>query len=403
VFVDRHRPPYKTAGAVFLVIAAVVGAFIYLQFRGDLTDKAQLTLLSPRAGLVVEPGSKVTYNGVEIGRVSRIGMVDEHDTPMAKLTLDVNPRYLKYIPANVAAEIRATTVFGNKYISFSSPKDPSPQRITPNGVIDASSVTTEFNTLFETVTAIAEQVDPIKLNQTLAAAAEALSGLGDRFGESLDNGNRILGELNPQMPQITEDTRRVADLADLYADASPDLFDGLEHGVRTAQTFNEHRADIDEALMAALGFANDAADSLERGGPYLVRGAADLVPTTQLLDEYQGEILCTIRKYSVVQKQVSKALGGNGYSLAAASGTFSGLGAANPYIYPDNLPRTNAHGGPEGRPGCWQDVTRYLWPAPYLVMDTGASIAPYNHIELGQPMFIDYVWGRQVGEYTINP
>ena len=106
---------------MLLVVAAVVGAFIYMQFRGDLTDKTQLTLLSPRAGLVVEPGSKVTYNGVEIGRVSDIDMVDERGTPMAKLTLDVNPRYIKYIPANVAAEIQATTVFGNKYISFSSP------------------------------------------------------------------------------------------------------------------------------------------------------------------------------------------------------------------------------------------------------------------------------------------
>ncbi len=41
--------------------------------------------------------------------------------------------------------------------------------------------------------------------------------------------------------------------------------------------------------------------------------------------------------------------------------------------------------------------------APYLVMDTGAAIAPYNHIELGQPLLIDYVWGRQIGENTINP
>ena len=46
----------------------------------------------------------------------------------------------------------------------------------------------------------------------------------------------------------------------------------------------------------------------------------------------------------------------------------------------------NANGGPEGRPGCWQPITRDLWPAPYLVMDTGASIAPYNHFELGQPI-----------------
>ena len=49
-------------------------------------------------------------------------------------------------------------------------------------MIDASSVSTEFNTLFETVMAIAEQVDPIKLNQTLTATAEALTGLGDGSG-----------------------------------------------------------------------------------------------------------------------------------------------------------------------------------------------------------------------------
>ena len=47
--------------------------------------------------------------------------------------------------------------------------------------------------------------------------------------------------------------------------------------------------------------------------------------------------------------------------------------------------------------------TRELWPAPYLVMDTGASTAPYNHFELGQPILIEYVWGRQGGENTINP
>jgi phospholipid/cholesterol/gamma-HCH transport system substrate-binding protein len=401
VLVDRHHPPYKVAGAVLLVIVAVLGILIYLQFRGKLTDKEQLTLLSSRAGLVVDPGSKVTYNGVEIGRVSRISMIDVDGTQKAKLTLDVDPDYLRFIPSNVDAQIRATTVFGNKYISFSSPENPEPQPISSGAVIDVSAVTTEFNTLFETVTSIAEQVDPVKLNQTLAATAEALTGLGDRFGESLLNGNRILDDLNQRMPQIRYDNQRLADLADVYADASPDLWDGLELAVRTARTFNDHRGDIDAALMAALGFADSAADSFERGGPYLVRGAEDLVPTTKLLDDYPGMMFCTIRNFHDIEPRVHDAFGSNGYSLATASGTIAGAG--NPYVYPDNLPRVNARGGPEGRPGCWQKITRELWPAPYLVMDTGASIAPYNHFELGQPLMVEYVWGRQVGEYTINP
>ena len=39
-------------------------------------------------------------------------------------------------------------------------------------------------------------------------------------------------------------------------------------------------------------------------------------------------------------------------------------GAPNPYVFPDNLPRVNARGGPGGAPGCWQAITHDLWPAP---------------------------------------
>jgi hypothetical protein len=36
-------------------------------------------------------------------------------------------------------------------------------------------------------------------------------------------------------------------------------------------------------------------------------------------------------------------------------------------------------------------------------MDTGASIAPYNHFELGQPILIDYVWGARLGRTRSTP
>jgi len=401
VSVDRHKPPYKVAGAVFLVLVAIAASFVFLQFRGDLMRKTHLTVLSPRAGLVVDPGSKVTYNGVEIGKVAGVDHVDIGGAAKARLTLNVEPRYVAFIPRNVVADVRATTVFGNKYISFSSPKDPSPQRITSHDVIDAASVTTEFNTVFETVMSLSEQVDPIELNATLTATAQAVAGLGERFGDSLRNANQIMADLDPRMPQIHADTGALADLADVYANASLDLWDGLDNATRTAQTLNDQRGNIDAALLAAIGFGKTAADSLERAGPYFVRAAEDLLPTTTLLDDYRAMIFCTIRNYAEVAPRLSKVLGGdNGYALKSY-GTIALPG--DPFIYPDNLPRVNAHGGPEGRPGCWQKVTKYLYPFPYLVMDTGYSIAPYNHLEFASPLVSEYLWGRQIGESTINP
>jgi phospholipid/cholesterol/gamma-HCH transport system substrate-binding protein len=418
-----RTPPFKTAGLVLVVASVVVLVLVYFQFRGNFTPKTQLTMVAARAGLSMDPGSKVTYNGVEIGRVARIQEITQNGQPRAKFTLDVDPKYIHLIPANVEANLRATTVFGNKYVSFVSPKNPVKQRVSPSTVIDASSVTTEFNTLFETVVSISQKVDPIKLNATLTAAAQALDGLGDKFGQAIVNGNDILGDLNPRQPQFRYDVQKLADLADTYAKASPDLFDFLRNAVTTTRTLNEQQHNLDSALMASVGFGNTGGPVFERSAPYLVAGTRDLIPTSQLLDEYSPEIFCTIRKFHNVGPKAADALGGNGYSLRTHSEILGLplapvgvtppplvapilaplLGSPNPYVYPDNLPRVNAHGGPEGRPGCWQDVTRDLWPAPYLVMDTGASIAAYNHFGLGQPLAIEYIWGRQFGENTINP
>jgi phospholipid/cholesterol/gamma-HCH transport system substrate-binding protein len=392
--------PYKTVGAIFFVVSAVVCTLVYFQFQGDFKSKIPLTMLAARSGLVLEPGSKVTYNGVAIGRVASISEVEHDGKPAAKLMLGVDPKYVQFIPANVDASIVATTVFGNKYVSFTSPKDPSPQSITADEVIDATSVTTEFNTLFETITSIAEKVDPVRLNATLSGVADAVSGLGTEFGDSIVNANAVLDDLNPRMDQFRYDIRRLGDLADVYTDASPDLWKFVDNAVKTSHTLNRQQSNLDQALMASVGFGNTGADIFERGGPYLVRGARDLLSTSQLLDEYSPELLCVIRNYAEATPIVTDVEAGNGY---AAKVNAQILGVENPYVYPDNLPRTNARGGPGGRPGCWAHITRDLWPAPYLVMDSGVSIAPYNHFDLGQPLMTEYVWGRQVGENTINP
>jgi phospholipid/cholesterol/gamma-HCH transport system substrate-binding protein len=392
--------PDTVAGVGLLVACALLLALIYAQFRGDFTPKTNLTMLAARAGLVMDQGSKVTYNGVSIGRVAGISEIEHHGKPAAEFTLDVDPKYVDLIPVNVIAKVQATTVFGNKYVSLTSPKEPAPQRITSDNVIDATSITTEFNTVFQTLVELSESVDPVKVNLTLSAAAQALTGLGDKFGQSIVNGNKILDHVNPQMPTIRHDIQQLAALGDVYSHAAPDLFDALNNAVTTARTLNRHQAELDAALLAAIGFANTGDDIFTRSRPYLERLVADLLPTAHLLDTYSPEVFCTIRNFADLAPRVAVLESGNHY---AAQLGVAIAGTENPYVYPDNLPRINGRGGPGGAPGCWQPITRDLWPAPYLVMDAGNSIAPYNHFELSQPLASEYVWGRQYGENTINP
>ncbi len=419
--------PYRVAGVIVFLIFALVLWLVFLLYKGDFTDKTKLTMLADRAGLVMDPGSKITYNGVQIGRVDSIDEVQRDGKPAVKFGLDVYPKYLHLIPANVDAKIVATTVFGEKYVSLTAPKHPVPQRITPSNVIDVRSVTTEINTLFQTITQIAEKVDPVKVNLTLSAAAQALSGLGDKFGQSIINGSSALDDVNPRMPIIRHDVQQLARLGDTYANASPDLFDFLNNASTTAHTVHAQEKDLDRALLAAAGFGATGAEIFNKGGPYFARAAKDLVPTAQLLDTYSPEVFCSIRNLHDAEPKVAAftspyslrseteifsglglALGLPGIGITAATGGLAALaglvgGAPNPYIYPENLPRINAHGGPGGAPGCWQTITRDLWPAPTLIMDTGNSLAPYNHVDTGSPYAVEYVWGRQMGDHTINP
>src|ERR1700738_163570 len=167
-------PPYKLVCVAFIVIFLLVMALVYGQFRGDFTDKTKLTMYSDRAGLVMDPGSKVTYNGVQVGRVGDIQEVQRDGKPAAKFTLEVYPEYIGpngVIPENVDVQIKATTVFGGKYVSLTTPKNDkgdviSRGHLTGKTPINASAVTTEINTVFQTLTSISEKVDPVTLKLT---------------------------------------------------------------------------------------------------------------------------------------------------------------------------------------------------------------------------------------------
>ena len=106
--------PIWWAPVLFLVIAAL-STLTVLLFNGTLRKSVPLTLVSDRAGLVMENGAKVKLRGVQVGEVASI---DAETNPggadLSKLNLKMDPGPFRYLPSNVEAEIKSSTAFGVK-------------------------------------------------------------------------------------------------------------------------------------------------------------------------------------------------------------------------------------------------------------------------------------------------
>src|ERR1700754_3262969 len=122
--------PIWWAPTLFILVAALI-VLTAGAFSGKFADFIPLTLVSDRAGLVMEPGAKVKLRGVQIGQVASIGT----DVKAAQLELKMDPGPFKYLPSNLEAEIKSTTAFGSKYIDLVVPDQPSPAALKPGAVL----------------------------------------------------------------------------------------------------------------------------------------------------------------------------------------------------------------------------------------------------------------------------
>src|SRR5690349_12537834 len=150
---------------LILVVGSALLIWLSLSlFAGTFRSEVPVTLTSDRAGLVMETNAKVKMRGVQVGRV-----VDIHGgREPVSLKLEIDRDQIKFIPANVEAQIRATTVFGAKFVELVYPEDPSPKRLAAGQVLQSRNVSTEVNTVFQNVVAVLNQIDTAKLNSTLA-------------------------------------------------------------------------------------------------------------------------------------------------------------------------------------------------------------------------------------------
>ena len=348
-----------------LFVASLVGLTAAL-YTGAFKSYVPVTVTSDRAGLVMETGGKVMMNGIQVGRVS--GIDGKHEP--VRLKLEISPDNIKYIPANVDAQIRATTAFGAKYVDLIYPQDPSPKRLSAGAVLQSRNVTTEVNTVFENLVGVLHQIDASKLNAVLTALSEGFRGQGERMGESITDANEVLLALNPRADTFRRDWRALKGFSDAYAGAADDIVSVLDAASTTSATVTSHASQLDALLLNTIGLARSGTDLLAPNQKNFIDGINTLEPTTGLLLKYNPALTCTLvgAKWWLDHGGYA-GTGGNGYSEVTDSAILLG---DEPYKYPDNLPLVEAKGGPGGKPGCGSlpDPSK-MFPVRQLITNTG--------------------------------
>jgi phospholipid/cholesterol/gamma-HCH transport system substrate-binding protein len=386
--------PIWWAPTLFILVASLV-ALTAASFSGTFHAFIPLTLVSDRAGLVMEPGAKVKLRGVQVGQVASIGT----DVKAAQLQLKMDPGPFKYLPSNLEAEIKSTTAFGSKYVDLIVPDQPSPTALKPGAVLHSRNVTVEVNTVFENLQSVVAALDPAKLNAILSAFAQSLRGKGDRLGQAITSANNVLLTVNPRMGTIDKDWRLFGKTTAAYSDAAQNILSILDSAATSSATLTENQRSLDTLLLSAVGFSQTGIGVIGNNESNIVRSFNLLDPTTALLQKYSPTFTCLFQGAQwYVDHGGRDALGGNGYSVILDAALLFG---DDPYRYPKHLPKVNATGGPGGRPSCGSlPDPSANFPVRQLVTDTGWGTAPD---EIRTSPWVGNPWWANYFPTTKNP
>jgi phospholipid/cholesterol/gamma-HCH transport system substrate-binding protein len=305
----REHNRLLVAGVVFLTVIALLVWFSIAIYNKKFDNVTTVTVKADRAGLQLAKFGDVRINGVLVGRVVKI----DQDGEEAEITLALEPDAAEKIPSNVGVHIVPTTLFGQKFVAFMRPDAPDDRPLEDGDVIPSDRVVTnvELSQVLADLFPLLRSVRPADLNATLNALATALEGRGDQIGRTMDQLGRYIGEIDEHLPTLRQDLVALADVADAYDIAAPDLLDVLDNITVTSKTISQKAKDLDVFFSDLTGLARTSTRLLRDNEQNLIRMGEITEPFVALLAEYSPEFPCLIRGAANYEPILSKTFEGN--------------------------------------------------------------------------------------------
>ncbi|WP_082556471.1 MCE family protein [Modestobacter sp. Leaf380] len=335
----------RLQGLAFLVVIALLLGLAVATYQKAFSDAVEVRLETDSIGNQLATASDVKIRGVIVGEVRAV----EAQEGGAVVTLAIEPEALAQIPSNVDARLLPKTLFGERFVALVPPADPTPQRLAAGDVIgqDRTENAIELERVIDGLLPLLQAVDPADLSATLGAVADALRGRGDVLGENLADTGAYVEQVNTVLPELQADISLLADVADTYDAAAPDVLAVLEDLSVTATTVTDQAEQLRRTFTVVGSSAQTAASFLTQNEDALISLAAGSRPVLGLFAEYSPEYPCLLNGLSRFNPLITEAFGGDGDPALNLNLTVT-LPPRNPYA-PGDQPAYDDVSGPDCR------------------------------------------------------
>ncbi|WP_246142528.1 MCE family protein [Nocardioides rubriscoriae] len=305
----REHRRLLVAGIAFLTSMALLVALSIAIYDKKFVDVTTVVIRADRAGLQLATFGDVRRHGVLIGQVRSVSEVDGE----AEIEVALDPAAARDIPDNATVQILPTTLFGQKFVSFVDPATPSPTALAPGAVIPSSRVETnvELSRILADLFPLLRAVRPADLNATLNALSDALEGRGDQLGGTLDDLDRYLTGIQGSLPTLKQDLGLIADVADTYDLAAPDLLRVLGNLTVTSRTVLQKKQSLDVFFGDLTGLADTSRTILAANESDLIEVGEVGAPVLKLLATYSPELPCLLKGAARYAPILSRTFEGN--------------------------------------------------------------------------------------------
>lgn len=269
---ELTRRDLAIRGLAALAVLALALTVLFLNSTGSLGGPRHVSAELRDAGGSLGSGADVKVRGVIVGRVTGIGP-GRHGG--VRVDIAIPQDNLDMVPANVVARILPATVFGTSFVDLVPPAGAgaATQALHADAVIPADTTqgTLELQQALDDIDSLVKAVGPAELASAIGSAAQALDGRGLKLGDTIDVANAYLAKLNPKMPLVREDVRKLAENLELVQQVAPDLFQATNDALVTARTIVDQKASLASLISGGLTLTSQADTFTRQNSAALIR------------------------------------------------------------------------------------------------------------------------------------